>query len=93
MDLLNSVLNILADCVKIAGLIFIGWGGVQVGIGVHDHTGPSIQNGIWWAVGGAVIIASGTLFASIVDVDSETAGMAIQMGTTLLKTLAVVRGG
>lgn len=62
----TTVINTLTTYVTIAGGLIVVWGAVILGSNLKDHNGAGMTNGIWTAVGGAVIIAAAALFNGIV---------------------------
>lgn len=62
----KTVINTLTTYVTIAGGLIVVWGAVILGSNLKDHNGAGMTNGIWTAVGGAVIIAAAALFNGII---------------------------
>lgn len=63
---LATVLSYVQTFTIIGGGLLCLWGLVALGTAIKDHNGPGIQQAIWQVVGGALIIAAGVLFGSII---------------------------
>lgn len=63
---LETVLSYIQTFCIIGGGLLCLWGLIALGTALKDHNGPSIQQAIWQIVGGALIIAAGVLFGSII---------------------------
>lgn len=63
---LSTVLEYIKTFAIIGGGLLCLWGVVALGTNVKDHNGPGIQQAIWQIIGGALIIAAGVLFTSII---------------------------
>lgn len=67
MDLMQSVIDIVIKFVKYGGGFWLLWGVLVLAGGMKDKTGPQIQSGIWQIVGGGMILATATLFTTIIE--------------------------
>ena len=65
MDTFNGVLKIVYYGVVAFGTLWVVWGGVTLGVGIKDKTGPQIAQGFGTLVGGAIIIAVAQLILRI----------------------------
>lgn len=65
MDIVTNILKIVSTVVIAGGSLTAAWGGITLGGGLKNHTGPEIQNGMWGLAGGAVIILVGAFIATI----------------------------
>lgn len=65
VDTLNQAKSLLSKGAIAAGSILAVWGLVSLGLAFKDHNGPGIQQGIMQIIGGGIIIAAGTLVASV----------------------------
>lgn len=63
---LTSVLGYIKAFAIVGGGLLCLWGLITLGTNIKDHNGPGIQQAIWQVVGGALIIAAGILFDSII---------------------------
>lgn len=63
---LATILDYIQTFVIIGGGLLCLWGLIALGTAIKDHNGPAIQQQIWAVVGGALIIAAGVLFGSII---------------------------
>lgn len=63
---LSTVLEYIRTFAIMGGGLLCLWGVVTLGTNIKDHNGPGIQQAIWQIVGGALIIAAGILFSSII---------------------------
>lgn len=63
---LATVLKYIQTFAIIGGGLLCLWGVISLGTAIKDHNGPGIQSAIWQVVGGALIIAAGVLFGSII---------------------------
>lgn len=64
---LSTVLSYIRTFAIIGGGLLCLWGLITLGTNIKDHNGPGIQQAIWQIVGGALIIAAGVLFSSIIS--------------------------
>lgn len=64
---LATILEYIQTFVIIGGGLLCLWGLIALGTAIKDHNGPAIQQQIWAVVGGALIIAAGVLFGSVID--------------------------
>ena len=63
---LATVLEYIRTFAVMGGGLLCLWGVITLGTNIKDHNGPGIQQAIWQVVGGALIIAAGILFSSII---------------------------
>ena len=63
---LSTVLDYIRTFAVMGGGLLCLWGVITLGTNIKDHNGPGIQQAIWQVVGGALIIAAGILFSSII---------------------------
>ena len=63
---LSTVLEYIRTFAVMGGGLLCLWGVITLGTNIKDHNGPGIQQAIWQVVGGALIIAAGVLFSSII---------------------------
>lgn len=63
---LSTVLEYIRTFAVMGGGLLCLWGVITLGTNIKDHNGPGIQQAIWQIVGGALIIAAGILFSSII---------------------------
>lgn len=63
---LSTVLEYIRTFAVMGGGLLCLWGVITLGTNIKDHNGPGIQQAIWQVVGGALIIAAGILFSSII---------------------------
>lgn len=64
---LSTVLDYIRTFAIMGGGLLCLWGVITLGTNIKDHNGPGIQQAIWQVVGGALIIAAGVLFSSIIS--------------------------
>ena len=64
---LSTVLDYIRTFAVMGGGLLCLWGVITLGTNIKDHNGPGIQQAIWQIVGGALIIAAGILFSSIIS--------------------------
>lgn len=62
---LTSAQNLLSKAATAGGGLWAVWGLVQLGMSIKDHDGPGMGKAIWQILGGAIIIAAGTLISSL----------------------------
>lgn len=65
MELLTKVLKMVQQFATIGGGLWLVWGVIVLAGGLKDKNGPALQSGIWQIVGGALIIAAATIFATL----------------------------
>ena len=62
---LDSAKNLLSKGAIAGGSLWAVWGLVQLGMSIKDHNGPGIQGAIWQLIGGAIIIAAGSVISTV----------------------------
>lgn len=67
-EALNKAKELLSTAAKAGGGLWAVWGLVQMGMAIKDHNGPGIGGAVWQIVGGALILAAGTIIAGL-DLD------------------------
>ena len=63
---LDQVMVLLTRFVQIGGGLWLVWGVIILATGLKDKNGPELKGGIWQIIGGAMIIAASTWFASTI---------------------------
>lgn len=65
-NMLNDILSMAANGVKLVGGALIVWGGVKFGLAIKDHQGGNaMAEALATCGGGAIIIAAGAFFTSL----------------------------
>jgi len=65
MELMQDVMDLIANFVTIGGSLWIIWGTVLLAGALKDKSGPQLQQGIWQIVGGSMIVVAAILFRQV----------------------------
>ena len=64
---LSTVLDYIQTFTIIGGGLLCLWGVISFGTALKVHNGPAQQQALWQIIGGALIIAAGVLFGSVIS--------------------------
>lgn len=62
---LDKAKQLLATAAQAGGGLWAVWGLVQMGMAIKDHNGPGIGGAVWQIVGGALILAAGSIISGL----------------------------
>lgn len=66
MDLLKSLLDLIAQFVTVGGGLWALWGVIVLAGALKDKNGPALQGGVWQLVGGGMTLAAALLFSTLI---------------------------
>lgn len=68
--MITNVLNMVTQFAIIGGALWLIWGVVVLAGGLKDKNGPGLQSGVWQIVGGALIIVAGSMFKTVIVIQT-----------------------
>ncbi|MFT3944343.1 MAG: hypothetical protein QM705_11065 [Ancrocorticia sp.] len=64
--MIDTVLSLIGRGAIFMGAVLALWGAIQIGLGMNESQGSQIKSGLAQLAGGAVVVAAGAFFTTIV---------------------------